>query len=63
MTVHVGELTSEVQVQGGQAGGSGGGDGPGASEQPMWEERSRMARVADELGRQRERTAGERFDG
>lgn len=62
MTVHVGELTSEVQVQGGSAGGGAGAGGAGGSGQPTWEDRVRMARMLDDRCREKQRTEGERFD-
>lgn len=62
MTVHVGELTSEVQVQGAPAAGAAAG-GASGSEQPTWEERTRMARMMDERCREQNRTTAERFDG
>lgn len=60
MTVHVGELTSEVQVRAAPA--AGGGAGASGTEQPTWDERSRLARMVDERCRERERTTAERFD-
>jgi len=62
MTVHVGELTSEVQVQGAPtaAGAAAGAPEPG---QPTWEERARLADMMDERCRELQRIAAERFDG
>jgi hypothetical protein len=60
MTVHVGELTSAVQVHGAPA--AAGTGAPGA-EQPTWHERARLADMVDERCRERQRIAAERFDG
>jgi hypothetical protein len=64
MAVHVGELTSEVQV----AGVAGGPPGPdrGAGPQPLqpsWAERERHQRLAEDQRRDRARVAEEGFDG
>jgi len=60
--VHVGELTSEVQVQGAPT-AAGAGAGAPAPGQPTWEERTRLADLMDERCRERQRIAAERFDG
>jgi hypothetical protein len=65
MTVRVGELSSQVEVQGGGAGGPGaGGDGgTGAPLLPGWAERERHRRLVEAERRDRERVAGEGFGG
>ena len=60
MTLHVGELTSQVDVQG-VAGATA---PPGGDKKPSpWEERERHRRLAEEERERRARVAGEGFDG
>lgn len=66
MTVHVGEMSSEVQVQGGAsagAGGDAGGQAQGGSTQPGWDERAKHRMLKDAVCRDLERTQARRFDG
>ena len=52
MTVHIGQITSEVTAPGGDA--AGGHDGAGGSE---WDERCRLEATLDRVARDRLRTA------
>jgi len=61
MSVHVGELTSQVEVAGVPAAGRPAADGPGRS--PGWAERQRFADLAEECELDRARTDGGGFDG
>jgi hypothetical protein len=54
VTVHVGQITSEVTATG--SGADGGGSGSGGDES-VWEERCRIEAVVDRLERDRLRTA------
>ena len=62
MTVHVGEVISQVDIQPPAAATS-----PpatdGATLAPSWAERERHRRLAEDERRARERVAGDRFDG
>jgi hypothetical protein len=61
MTVHVGELTSQVEVTG--VGGGQQGEDRAAGKPPSWAERQRFADLAEECEQARARTAGGGFDG
>jgi hypothetical protein len=58
-------MSSEVQVQGGAAGGSGesGGQGQGGATQPGWAERAKHRMMKEAVCRDLERTEARRFDG
>jgi hypothetical protein len=62
MSLHVGEVTSQVEVHG--APGAGGipaaADSPGP---PVWEQRERHCELAEHERESCRRTAGEGFDG
>jgi len=60
MTLHVGDLSSQVEVRGGGAAAGTGGSAGGTA--PSWDERERMRRMMDEAERERQRVAGCRFD-
>jgi len=62
MTVSVGEMTSQVEVQGPPAAGAGGAPGTGALA-PSWQEREKHDRSVAQHRRDRDRIAGEGFDG
>lgn len=62
MSIHIGEVTSEVEVRGSAAAG-GGGASPAPSLQPGWDEQARHRRVLVEERRERCRTDGAGFDG
>jgi hypothetical protein len=64
MTVTVGELTSQVDVQGAPgAAAPGGPSAGGGSLQPTWTEREKHDRLATQHERDRCRVAGDGFDG
>ncbi|WP_250037766.1 hypothetical protein [Paractinoplanes maris] len=60
MTVHVGELTSQVELTGVPAATSGSAAQP--AEPPGWVKAQRFAELAEERERDRARTAGGGFD-
>jgi hypothetical protein len=65
MSVHIGEINSQVDVQGAPGGAAGqagltSGDGAGV---PVWEARERHRRLLEDEQRRRARLAGEGFDG
>ncbi|MGH8934209.1 MAG: hypothetical protein ACRDZO_27125 [Egibacteraceae bacterium] len=64
MTVRVGELTSQVEMQGpGVTEGHGPDAGMAAALQPTFQERERYRHLAEDDRRDRERVAGGGFDG
>jgi len=64
MTVRVGELTSQVEMQGpGVREGHGSDAGMATPVQPTWKERERYRRLAEDDRRDRERVGGGGFDG
>ena len=62
MSVHVGEVTSQVEVHG-SPGADGTAAGPGGPRPPVWEERERHRELTEDEHESRCRTAGEGFDG
>ena len=60
MTVHVGELATQVEVQGVVPPPE---PGAAAARPKVWDERQRHRELTDELAAQRARTAGGGFDG
>ena len=61
MSLHVGEVTSQVEVHG----TPGAGEAPAASgaSPPIWEQRERHRELAEDERESCRRTAGEGFDG
>jgi hypothetical protein len=59
MTLHVGEVAAQVEVQGvaGAAAAP-----PGSARPSVWEQRDQYRRLADEDERRRARVAGEGFE-
>jgi hypothetical protein len=62
MSLHVGEVTSQVDVHG-TPGAGGTPAGPGGSAPPIWEQRDRHRQLAEDEQESCWRTAGEGFDG
>jgi hypothetical protein len=59
MSLHIGEVTSQVDVQGVGAPAAQGGGGAKA---PIWLERERHRRLVEDEAERRARVAGEGFD-
>ena len=62
MSLHVGEVTSEVEVHG-TPGAGGAPTASGSASPPIWEQRERHRELAEDECESRRRTAGEGFDG
>jgi hypothetical protein len=62
MSLHVGEVTSQVEVHG-TPGAGGIPAGPGSPSPPIWEQQERHRELAEDEHESRRRTAGEGFDG
>jgi hypothetical protein len=62
MSLHVGEVTSQVEVNG-TPGAGGAPAAPGSPGPPVWEQRERHRELAEDERESRRRTAGEGFDG
>jgi hypothetical protein len=62
MSLHVGEVTSQVEVQG-TPGAGGSTAASGSPNPPVWEQRERHRELAEDERESRRRTAGEGFDG
>jgi hypothetical protein len=60
MSLHIGEVTSAVSVEGVPAASAA---SAGAGPVPPWELRERHRRLSEELRDEAQRTAGEGFDG
>jgi hypothetical protein len=64
VSVHVGELTTQVEVSGLGGSGTSGGSGDGQQAKPPgWAERQRFAELAEDQECARARTAAGGFDG
>ena len=62
MSLHVGEVTSQVEVHG-TPGAGGIAAAPGPAQPPIWEQRERHRLLAEDECESHSRTAGEGFDG
>ncbi len=62
MSLHVGEVTSQVEVQG-TAGAGGVPAASGSPSPPIWEQRDHHRELTEDEHESRRRTAGEGFDG
>lgn len=62
MSLHVGEVTSQVEVHG-TPGAGGVPAAPGSASPPIWEQRERHRQLAEDERESGRRTAGEGFDG
>jgi hypothetical protein len=62
MSLHVGEVTSQVEVHG-TPGAGGNAAGSGSPGPPVWEQRERHRELTEDEHESCRRTAGEGFDG
>jgi hypothetical protein len=62
MSLHVGEVTSQVELHG-TPGASGTPAAPGSAGPPIWEQRERHRELTEAERESCRRTAGEGFDG